>query len=80
MYRPYTMRGSLYLCPDQPEEWLMDDLMKARIGQAEPDAEVEDPAPLPSLSLPRKLLLLALVGLFTLLPIGGAFAALSIGA
>lgn len=78
MYRSYTMRGSLYLCPDQPEEWLMEDVMQERT-QAAPAASDEHDSILPRISTIHKLILLVFVGLFMLIPIGGAFAALTIG-
>jgi hypothetical protein len=81
MYRSYTMRGSLYLCPDQPEEWLMEDVMRERAYAAPttPAATDEHDTILPKITAVHKTVFLVFVGLFMLIPIGGAFAALTIG-
>lgn len=81
MYRSYTMRGSLYLCADQPEEWLMEDVMHERTHAA-PSASTtpdEHDTILPRITTVHKLIFFVFVGLFMLIPIGGAFAALTIG-
>lgn len=81
MYRSYTMRGSHYLCPDQPEEWLMEDVMRERAYAAPntPAAPDEHETVFPRITALHKTVLFVLVGLFMLIPIGGAFAALTIG-
>lgn len=77
MYQPYTMRGSLYICPDQPEEWLLNDILRENYTSSE-DQEIPEPK-VSHTSVYRKILILTFIGLFMLIPIGGAFAALTIG-
>lgn len=76
MYRPYTMRGSLYLSPEQPEEWLMNDLLREDFKQPDVTSASEFTS---ARHAPYRALVLGLLFvLLLLIPIGGVFAALSI--